>query len=173
VTTLSATTPPSIIQDSDEQRQDLAADMNALTPADGTHPDATAVLHRPAILRRIAAALAPRIPAGTDRLIARSGKDSILAAAVSLHSGISFALIDLPAGVVIGELHRSERTVLLGYEQKNEDALLDILTVAGALPTLALSVLGAKVDSGESSLTRQALFLFAELSTHTKENHHV
>ena len=172
MTTLSATTPPTIVQDSAEQRQDLAADLKALQPTTGGHASASAALQRPAILRRLADALAPRVPAGTDRLIAQAGTDSALAAALSLHSGIAFALVDLPAGTVIGELHRSEQTVLVGYEPDEENELLAVLTDAGARPALALYVLGQDTGEAQTSLTRHTLFSFAEISTTTKESDH-
>lgn len=174
MTTLSASTPPAIIQDATEQRQDLAADLKALQPANGNHPDAAVALQRPAILRRVADALAPQIPAGTDRLVAQAGKDTTLAAAVSLHSGIAFALVDLPSREVIGELHRSERTVLLSYEPgEGEKDVLSVLAHAGAKPALGLHVIGPDAgDDQASSLTRHTLFSFAELSTYTKESRH-
>jgi hypothetical protein len=174
MTTLSATIPPAILQDAAEQRLDLAADLKALQPASGGHPDAAMALQRPAILRRIANALAPHIPAGTDRLVARAGDDTILAAALSLHSGIAFALVELPSGLVHGELHRSERTVLVSYEaDESEKGVLSLLEDAGARPALGLHVVGpAAGNAHTSSLTRHTLFGSAELSTDMKENHH-
>lgn len=173
MTTLSATTPPAIIRDSAEKRQDLAADLKALQPATGGYADASVALQRPAILRRLANALAPHLPAGTDRLIARSGTDGTLAAALALHSGIAFALVDLPTGTVIGELHRSERTVLVGYEHENDETdLLAVLTDSGARPALALYVVGQDEGEQQRSLTRYTLFRFAEISTTTKESDH-
>ncbi|GAB3261490.1 hypothetical protein [Arthrobacter pigmenti] len=173
MTILSATTPPSIIQNSTEQRQNLAADLSALIPAQAICPEASAVLHRPAILRRIAAALSGCIPAGTDRLVACSDQDTALAIALSLHTGISFALVDVPSTGVIGELHSAERTVLLAYTPNaNEDEVLEILTAAGARPRLSLTVF-ADHESADPALTRHALFSFAELSTINKESHHV
>jgi hypothetical protein len=171
MTTLSSATPPAIIQDSAEQRQDLAADLKALQSPTGGHAKATIALQRPAILRRLADALAPGIPAGTDRLIAQAGTDSTLAAALSLHTGIAFALVGLPERTVIGELHRSERTVLVGYEPgTNENKLLDVLAGAGAQPAFALYVLGQEAGEHQTSLTRYTLFSFAEISTTTKES---
>ncbi|MFH5879410.1 hypothetical protein [Arthrobacter sp. NA-172] len=147
--------------------------MEALQPATGGHAGAPVALQRPAILRRLADALARRIPAGTDRLVARSGTDGTLAAALSLHTGISFALIGLPDGVVVGELHRSERTVLVGYQpESSELELLAVLATAGARPSLALYVLGQASGEQQTSLTRHTLFSFAEISTTTKENDH-
>ena len=174
MTTLSATTPPNIIQDPAERREDLAADIRALTPPDAAAPDASAALNRPSVLRRIAAELAPRVPAGTDRLVARSGRDTALATAISLHTGIPFALVDLPSGVVIGELHPSDRSVLLGYRPDSDENLaLEVLAAAGVRPKLVLSVLDSDHESSGTSLTRHALFSFAELSTTNKESHHV
>jgi hypothetical protein len=174
VTTLSATTPPNIVQDCAVQRQDLAADLKALTESGAAYPDAPAALNRPAVLRRLAAALAQRVPAGTDRLVALSGRDTALATAISLHTGIPFALVDLPACAVIGELHPSERSVIVGYDQDaDEDRALDILTVAGVRPTLLLFVVASDRDGADKSLTRHALFSFAELSSTSKESHHV
>ncbi|MFJ4261998.1 hypothetical protein ACIPYU_06115 [Paenarthrobacter nicotinovorans] len=171
MTTLSATVPPSIIQDRDEQRRDLAADLKALQPPTGGHATASVALQRPAILRRIADALAPGIPAGTDRLIAGAGTDSTLAAALSLHTGIAFALVDLPGQTVIGELHRSERTVLVSYEtETSENKVLEVLASAGAQPAVALYVLGQEAGEQQTSLTRLTLFGFAEISTTTKES---
>lgn len=174
MTTLSATIPPTIIQEAAEQRLDLAADLKALQPANGGNPDAAVALQRPAILRRLADALAVFIPAGTDRLVAQAGTDATLAAAVSLHSGIAFALVDVASGEVIGELHRSERTVLLSYEAKDsEKDVLTVLAKAGAKPGIGLHVVGPEAQNARpSSLTRHTLFRFAELSTDIKESHH-
>jgi hypothetical protein len=150
VTSLSATTPPSIIQDPAQQREDLAADLRALMRPDAASPDASAALNRPSVLRRIAAALAPRVPAGTDRLV-----------------------VGLSSGVVVGELHPSDRSVLLGYRPDSDENLTLEVLAAGVRPKLALSVLGSDQDSAGTSLTRHALFSFAELSTTNKECQHV
>lgn len=151
MTSLSATTPPSIIQDPAQQREDLAADLRALMRPDAASPDASAALNRPSVLCRIAAALAPRVPAGTDRLV-----------------------VGLSSGVVVGELHPSDRSVLLGYRPDSDENLtLEVLAAAGVRPKLALSVLGSDQDNADTSLTRHALFSFAELSTTNKESHHV
>jgi MFS family permease len=130
--------------------------------------------NRPSVLRGIAAALGPRIPAGTDRLVARSGRDTALSTAISSHTGIPFALVDLPSGVVFGELHPWDRSVLLGYRSDpDENVALEVLAAAGVQPKLALSVLSSDHESAGTALTRRALFSFAELSTTNKESHHV
>jgi hypothetical protein len=82
--------------------------------------------------------------------------------------------VDLPSGVVIGELHSSDWSVLLGYHPESDENLaLEVLAAAGVRPKLVLSVLGSDHDSAGTSLTRHALFSFAELSTANKESHHV
>ncbi|MGO2596281.1 MULTISPECIES: hypothetical protein [Glutamicibacter] len=174
MTTLSTTTPPEIVQDSSEQRLDLLADLKALRPTEGDLPDARLALHRPAILRRLAESLAARIPAGVDRLVAQSGTDAILATAVSLHSGIAFALVDLANPEILGEMHRSERTLLIGFElDANTPGLLAILQASGTAPEMSLHVLETRYSQTASpDLTTHTLFDFTELSHPIQERHH-
>lgn len=170
--TLSSSIPPYVVQDATERRDDLISDLRALTGTHAKCPEASAAFHRPSILRRIAAALAPLVPAGIDRLAARSGTDAVLATALSLQTGIPFALVDIAEGIV-GEIHPSERAVLLAYQQDvDHDILLEKLASAGVRPKLALSVLGTDAFDVGQVLTWQTLFSFAELSNSNKESPH-
>lgn len=108
--TLSTSNPPVVVQDAHERRQDLVADVLALVASGAL--DAAALQSRPAILRRLAAAAAHALPTGTDRLVARVA-DAPLATAVALYTGVPFALMDDAGTLVLGDLHPSERVVLV------------------------------------------------------------
>ena len=111
MTILTASTPPTVLQDEAERRHDLVADISALM-TNGTL-DSSSLQSRPAILRRLAALLAQVLPPGVDRLMSRASIDAPLATAVALHSGVSFALLDDDGRVLLGDLHPSERVVLI------------------------------------------------------------
>ena len=72
---------------------------------------------RPTILRRLAELLADRVPGDIDRLAAGDRGGVPLVTAVSLRSGLPFALIREVAGSqtvgTMGEIHRDERVVLI------------------------------------------------------------
>lgn len=108
--TLSMSNPPAVVQDAHERRHDLVADVLALVTRGAL--DASALQSRPAILRRLAAAAAQALPGGTDRLAARVA-DAPLATAVALYTGVPFALIGDRGAVILGDLHPSERVVLV------------------------------------------------------------
>jgi hypothetical protein len=162
VITLTSTTPPVVVQDADEQLSDLLSDLRALatTGKDGV-PHASAVVTRPALLRRLAAALADGIPHGTDRIVSRAGEDAALATAVSLHTGIPRATI--AAGDhgprVEGELHRSEHIVLIQYAADREDTLTGVLAASGVTTDAVRRVFGSAQSASPSE--RAALFQIA------------
>lgn len=111
MTILTASTPPTVLQDEAERHHDLVADISALM-TNGTL-DSSSLQSRPAILRRLAALLAQVLPPGVDRLMSRASIDAPLATAVALHSGVSFALFDDDGRVLLGDLYPSERVVLI------------------------------------------------------------
>ncbi|MHB1171207.1 MAG: hypothetical protein ACYCZY_01685 [Lacisediminihabitans sp.] len=111
MTILTTASPPAVLQDEAERRNELVADISASTTS--ASPDASALQSRPAILRRLASLLAHVLPSGVDRLVARASVDAPLATAVALHSGLSFALLDDDGRVVLGDLYPSERVVLV------------------------------------------------------------
>ncbi|MEV0195755.1 hypothetical protein [Nonomuraea sp. NPDC050691] len=96
-----------------ELRQDV---LNTLVRnAPGEEPrmlDLSAMLTRPAILRRLAATLAERLPPATERLVAPSAAGVTLVAAVALESGLPFCLLT-PADGVFGDLFPGEPVVLV------------------------------------------------------------
>jgi hypothetical protein len=113
VVTLSGTFPPAVTRSDDEEREDLIRDLEALREPGQEHPSASAACTKPAILRRLAGRAARQVGADTDRLVA-AVQDGPLAAAVSLHTGVPFALVD-GSEVVAGDLHRGERVVFVAY----------------------------------------------------------
>lgn len=84
---------------------ELARDIQSAAISDGTIEDAD-LWTRPGILRRIASHVADLLPAGVDRVIGDE-EDVALLTAVSLHSGVPFAVVDRDS-VVQGELHPTE-----------------------------------------------------------------
>lgn len=72
---------------------------------------------KPTILRRVAELLADRVPADIDRLAAGDGGGVPLVTAVSLRSGLPFALVREGTGSqgvhTMGEIHRGERALLI------------------------------------------------------------
>jgi orotate phosphoribosyltransferase len=119
---------PGALQGSQERRHELARDIVAaglvrgsflLASGDPTayYFDKYRFAGQPTILRRLTNILAPRIPARVDRLVARERGASAIVVALSLESGLPFAILrDLETGgkrAVQGELHRAERVLLV------------------------------------------------------------
>lgn len=134
----------------------------------GQHLDPSLFLSRPTILRRLARFLAHRIEAGTDRLIAGESAAVPLATALSLETGVPFAVLDQRAvpgdDAVLGELHPSERVMIIM-------AVTDSGETAAAAAKLAASR-GARVQGllvafdlgiGAAKTTRAAGFAFEAL----------
>jgi len=113
VATLTATIPPAVVRTPADEQSDLAADLAALAEGSAV-PNVHNVQSRPAILRRLAARLADGVAPGTDRLVGELAY-APLVTAVSLHTGVPFALVDVDNHHVLGELHPSERVVVITY----------------------------------------------------------
>ncbi len=94
-------------------REGLRDDLRALAPPGGV-PDYWDVATRPSLLRRVAMLIAESVPAGTDRIVA-SWSDMALASAVSLHTGVPFAIIASET-TAYGELHGSELACWIEFQ---------------------------------------------------------
>lgn len=158
---LTASIPPAVVQDRDARRDDLAADLRALTDRSG-NVDAFMVLSRPSVLRRLARLIAEHLPVGIDRLVGSRGQDDALACAVSLHTGIPFAVIDPSSGTVFGELHTSEAVAVVCTRQAGARPVQELIEELGVRTALTVSVFGdpAQASAGLS----RALFSAAELT---------
>ncbi|MEU5852265.1 hypothetical protein [Saccharopolyspora shandongensis] len=87
---------------------ELARDIEAVAIS-GDHVDRNPLWTRPGILRRIAARAAEAMPAGVDRVVGHE-QDLALVTAVSLHSGVPFAVVDGDLEIR-GELYPAETVV--------------------------------------------------------------
>lgn len=110
---LSESCPPVVTRADGEEREDLVRDLEALREPGQSYPPASATCTRPAILRRLATRAAQQVGPDTDRLVA-TVQDSVLAAAISLHTGVPFALTE-GSRLVTGDLHKGERAVFVAY----------------------------------------------------------
>ncbi len=85
---------------------ELATDLTSCW-SPGAVDEVAGWMSRPAVLRRVAAALAERVPPETDRLIASGPGALVLGAAVSLGTGLPFAA--LGEGARWGDVHAGEQ----------------------------------------------------------------
>jgi hypothetical protein len=124
---------------SDEiETDELRRDLSAVGIDDAGAVDVDAVLTRPTLLRRIAALVAAQVPATADRLVAATA-DAPLAAAVGLHTGLSFALLDPQPATWHGELYPAEHVIVIAVLDV-PDALTEAVDGVGAhvLATIAV-----------------------------------
>ncbi|MGV8876679.1 MAG: hypothetical protein ACOH1K_04115 [Rhodoglobus sp.] len=136
MTSLTNSSPPTVQRSESERHSDLAADISALVVHGVSQ--ASTLQSRPAILRRLAASVASSLPAGIDRLVARADTEASLVTAVSLHSGVPFALLDHEGAVVMGDCYPSERVVMVEtfqheVTQRSVPAVVTLLGVATAI----------------------------------------
>jgi hypothetical protein len=97
----------------EQARSELLADLRSTSWADDPGRSALAWTHRPAILRRVALALAALVPPDTDRILVIGPAASSLGTAVSLISGIPFRTVDSTEPG--GETNGHERIVLVAF----------------------------------------------------------
>lgn len=103
--------------------EELARDLNALG---GAAAGATSRwVTRPAVLRRIALALAEDVPAETTRIVVAGEGGTALGVALSLTTGLPFAVIDGDHSLELGELHHGEVTALRAVHEHDLGALED------------------------------------------------
>jgi orotate phosphoribosyltransferase len=106
-----------VFQTGEERRQELRADIVAA--AWGTHGDfvdADQFLTKPTVLRRLAAILAARVPPDVDRLAGREPHSLVLAAALTLETGLPLVIVrtsQTPRLSCYGELHPGERVLVV------------------------------------------------------------
>ena len=163
---LTSTVPPSVIRSAEGELDDLLNDLEALLQPGTQHPEYAASCTRPAILRRLAARVAEQIPAETDRIVAPLA-DSLLASAVSLHSGVPISLVDAASSTVIGDLYRGERIMLVAYQFDDEADQLSVwLTIRDQAPAGAVAVFGGSGAAPEPGRT----ILLAELPSGTRDD---
>ncbi|MDR5700923.1 hypothetical protein [Agromyces aerolatus] len=100
--------------------EELARDLSALG---GDAPGAVSRwMTRPAVLRRVGLALADEVPATANRIITGGEGAPTLGAAVSLITGLPFAVIDADQ-IVFGELHHGEDASLFAVTSTELEAL--------------------------------------------------
>jgi hypothetical protein len=155
--------PPALVHRSDEVETDeLRRDLSAVGINDAGAVDVDAVLTRPTLLRRIAALVAVHVPATADRLVAAT-TDAPLAAAVGLHTGLSFALLDSQPTSWHGELYPAEQAIAIGILDI-PSALTDAVDRVGAHVLATIAVVSAHCAPGwRSKGQTQHLFALADL----------
>jgi len=133
---------------------------------------------KPTVLRRLASLLCDRVPPSTDRLAACGTGGVIVAAALSLESGIPFVLVDgrpegdfqLAEGLITGECHPGERALLVEDVVADGSASLfaaGLVRAAGMTTERVLAVIdreeGAEQALRETGLRLDSLFTLAGL----------
>jgi hypothetical protein len=113
-------------------------------------------LARPAILRRVALALAERVPPSTSRIVASGDGALAIGTALSLTTGLALAAVEqsVPPRVVFGELHRGESVVCVAANATDLELASGALTTLGARVLQALCVVGtgpSAMFSGEAA----------------------
>ncbi|MFJ1586640.1 hypothetical protein ACIOC1_25360 [Streptomyces sp. NPDC088197] len=129
----------------EELAGDLAAAGYAAGDAVGDRGSGSGWLDRPALLRRLAAALAAEVPATADRLVAAGPGAQALGAAVSLETGLPFAAL-VAGAPPFGVIHPGETVVVIAVDAASAAGALPLLREAGALPHSAAVVVA---PSGE------------------------
>ncbi|MFJ4409005.1 hypothetical protein [Streptomyces sp. NPDC088910] len=122
-----------------------AAGDAAAGDAVGDRGSGSGWLDRPALLRRLAAALAVEVPATADRLVAAGPGAQALGAAVSLETGLPFAAL-VAGAPPFGVIHPGETVVVIAVDAASAAGALPLLREAGALPHSAAVVVA---PSGE------------------------
>ncbi|MFE2644599.1 orotate phosphoribosyltransferase [Streptomyces nigra] len=140
------------------------------TPPDPIRPgtqtlDSYAFQTRPTVLRRLAALMADLLPERLDRLIAATPDDTPLTTAIALHTGLAYALAEVPADhsstagtglAVRGEIHRGERIAVVTAVTATGTSALRTADAARAAGTDVAAVLTA-VDRDIQAAARLAL----------------
>lgn len=98
------------LQSRSEVVSELANDLSALKAS--TPGSMTRWASRPAVLRRVAMLLADDIPPETTRVIAAGEGGTVLATAVALTAGLTFAVFE-PEVLTFGEAHAGEDVSLV------------------------------------------------------------
>ncbi|MFC8247371.1 hypothetical protein [Streptomyces chartreusis] len=144
-----ATAPdvPAVFLAPARRHSELHADILAAATASGqTDIDPYAYLTQPTILRRLAADLAGALPAGCDRLITQAPAGLPLAAAVSLHTGLPFAALDMETAHLHGEVHQGESVAVIHPGAPGTPAALAVAAAATARGAGVSTVLTVLAD---------------------------
>lgn len=162
-----------VFQADGTRRTEVLADL--VGAAWGTHGefvDADQFLTKPTVLRRLAAILAARVPIGVDRLVGREPHSLVLAAALSLETGLPLVIArGAPELRCFGELHPGERVLVVegvtGTGSSAEQAVRVVrsrgATVAGVLAAVDRDD-GAAALLAELGIRLDVLFEDTELS---------
>lgn len=97
---------------------ELADDLAALWPSSTAGVDNW--MSRPSIMRRVAAGLAARLAAATDRVVALGPGSLVLGGAVSLSTGLPFCAVD-EDGTVFGDHHDGETVAVISVKGNTEE----------------------------------------------------
>jgi orotate phosphoribosyltransferase len=162
-----------VFQTDEVRRSELLADVVAA--AWGTHGefvDADQFLTKPTVLRRLASILAARVPAGVDRLVGREPHSLVLAAALSLETGLPLVIArGAPELRCFGELHPVERVLVVeGVTGTGASAAEAVRVVRSRGATVAGVLAAVDRDDGATVLLdglgirHEVLFQDAELA---------
>lgn len=155
----------------EELRRDMAAvGLAPFGAADTSGFDRDAILTRPNLLRRIAAFVATHVPPTTDRLVAELD-DATLAAAVALHTGLPFVLVEPAAlpesateATLHGELHPSEAVVAISLLRPSS-GLLETMDSIRASVLIRVAVINEGTELGQTVTDVTSLFACIESTT--------
>jgi hypothetical protein len=125
---------------------ELADDLSALKA--GTPGSVGLWASRPAVLRRVALLVSSRIPAQATRVIATGEGAVVLATAVAMTAGLSFAVWN-DGAFVFGEAHPSEDVALIAVNHSDLAAVASWCEQRSIAIAAALSVFG---PAGQGSL---------------------
>jgi hypothetical protein len=125
---------------------ELADDLSALKA--GTPGSVALWASRPAVLRRVALMTSSRIPAEATRVVASGEGAMVLATAVALTAGLSFAVWN-DDKFEFGEAHAGEDIALIAVNNKDLAGVIAWCEQRGIVVTTALSVFG---PTGQGSL---------------------
>lgn len=105
--------------------KELQEDFAALWPQ-RTQEQLQKIVARPSILRKLAIVLSRKIPLGTNRIISQEPAALIIAAAVSLETGIPFSHILDAEKEEYGDLLSSENWVILSIHDPDAEQLIKL-----------------------------------------------
>jgi hypothetical protein len=125
---------------------ELADDLSALKA--GTPGSVALWASRPAVLRRVALLVSSRIPAQATRVIATGEGAMVLATAVAMTAGLSFAVWN-DGGFEFGEAHASEDVALIAVNHSDLAAVTAWCEQQAIAIAAGLSVFG---PTGHGSL---------------------
>lgn len=148
---MSPNAPSIIYRTRAEQLTELAADLSATWQSASLPATVSSWISRPAILRRLADALAYHVRPDIDRIVSVGAGGSFLASAVGLATGLPFYADSLDGPV--GELHAGEHACAVSVF--SPEAMPDVLGLHGIQVTQHVCVV---VPAGLVDRNHVALF---------------